>query len=79
VVSPITGEEEAAPSGRGYVFRVDPTSMERWREWWRKANIEQFVSFFVVGAITIVVFSLVADVLRVGYLRGSKRWTESRL
>ena len=33
VVSPITGEEEASPSGRGYVFRVDPTSMERWREW----------------------------------------------
>jgi hypothetical protein len=140
VVSPITGEEEAAPSGRGYVFRVDAQSMERWREWWRKANIEQFVSFFVIGAITIVVFSLVAyssvygnpavkdsdfdfiqiegnalkaavgtwfgtlfwvigavslfgaalgiidyvsrlvaDVLRVGYLRDSTRWTESRL
>jgi hypothetical protein len=42
VTSPITGEEEAAPSGRGYVFRVDPKSMERWREWWRNANIEQF-------------------------------------
>ena len=140
VVSPITGEEEAAPSGRGYVFRVDATSMERWREWWRKANIEQFISFFLIGACTIVVFSLiaystvygnpavkdadfdfiqiegnalkaatgewfgtlfwvigaislfgaalgiidyvsrlVADVLRVGYLRESKRWTESRL
>ena len=140
VVSPITGEEEAAPSGRGFVFRVDPKSMERWRDWWRKANIEQFLSFFVIGAITIVVFSLiaystvfgnpavqdsdfdfiqiegnalkastgawfgtlfwvigaislfgaalgiidyvsrlVADVLRVGYLRESRRWTESRL
>ena len=140
VVSPITGDEEAAPSGRGYVFRVDAKSMERWREWWRKANIEQFVTFFVIGAITIVVFSLVAystvygnpavqdsdfdfiqiegnalkdtvgtwfgtlfwvigavslfgaalgiidyvsrlvaDVLRVGYLRESKRWTESKL
>ncbi len=140
VVSPITGEEEAVPSGRGYVFRVDATSMERWREWWRKANIEQFISFFLIGACTIVVFSLiaystvygnpavqdsdfdfiqiegnalkgatgewfgtlfwvigaislfgaalgiidyvsrlVADVLRVGYMRESKRWTESRL
>jgi hypothetical protein len=29
VVSPITGEDEAAPSGRGYVFRVDPLSMVR--------------------------------------------------
>jgi hypothetical protein len=140
VVSPITGEEEAAPSGRGFWFRVDAKSMERWNEWWRKANIEQFVSFFMIGLLTIVVFSLiaystvygnpavkdsdfdfiqiegnalkaatgewfgtlfwvigaislfgaalgiidyvsrlVADVLRVGYLRESKRWTESKL
>jgi hypothetical protein len=140
VVSPITGEEEAAPSGRGFWFRVDPASMRRWDEWWRKANLEQFFSFFVIGLITIVVFSLVAystvygnpdvkdsdfafieiqgnvlkettgawfgtlfwvigaislfgaalgiidyvsrlvaDVLRVGYLRESPRWTESKL
>ncbi|HEX5621398.1 MAG TPA: Nramp family divalent metal transporter [Solirubrobacteraceae bacterium] len=140
VVSPITGEEEAAPSGRGFWFRVDAKSMERWNEWWRKANLEQFFSFFVIGLLTIVVFSLVAystvygnpavkdsdfafieiqgnvlkettgawfgtlfwvigaislfgaalgiidyvsrlvaDVLRVGYLRESRRWTESRL
>jgi hypothetical protein len=140
VVSPITGEEEAAPSGRGFWFRVDAKSMERWNEWWRKANIEQFFSFFVIGLLTIVVFSLVAystvygnpavkdsdfafievqgnvlkdttgawfgtlfwvigaislfgaalgiidyvsrlvaDVLRVGYLRESRRWTESKL
>jgi hypothetical protein len=140
ITSPITGEEEAAPSGRGFWFRVDAKSMERWNEWWRKANIEQFVSFFMIGLLTIVVFSLiaystvygnpavkdsdfdfiqiegnalkaatgewfgtlfwvigaislfgaalgiidyvsrlVADVLRVGYLRESKRWTESKL
>jgi hypothetical protein len=140
VVSPITGEEEAAPSGRGFWFRVDPASMRRWDDWWRKANLEQFFSFFVIGLITIVVFSLVAystvygnpavkdsdfafieiqgnelkatvgtwfgtlfwvigaislfgaalgiidyvsrlvaDVLRVGYLRESRRWTESKL
>ena len=140
VVSPITGTEEAEPSGRGYVFPVTDRNLERWRDWWRKANIEQFFSFFVIGAITIVVFSLVAystvygnpavqdsdfdfiqtegnvlkdtvgtwfgtlfwvigaislfgaalgiidyvsrlvaDVLRVGYLRDHRRWTESRL
>jgi hypothetical protein len=140
IVSPLTGKEEAAPSGRGYVFRPDEYNLARWRTWWRRANIEQFVSFFVIGAITIIVFSmvaystvfghpqvqednfdfieiqgnvladsvggwfrtlfwtigaislfgaafgiidyvsrLVADVLRVGYLRESARWTESRL
>ncbi len=60
IVSPISGEEEAAPSGQGYVFRPDAENMARWRDWWRRANIEQFVSFFVIGSITIVVFSLVA-------------------
>jgi hypothetical protein len=140
VVSPITGHEEAAPSGQGYVFRPDERNLARWQAWWRKANIEQFFSFFVIGAITIAVFSLVAystvfqnpavqednfdfiqiegnalkdtvgtwfgtlfwvigaislfgaalgiidyvsrlvaDVLRVGYLRNSARWSESRL
>jgi hypothetical protein len=140
IVSPISGEEEAAPSGQGYAFRPDASNLARWRDWWRKANIEQFVSFFVIGAITITVFSLVArstvfgqegvdeagfdfiqlegdvlkdavapwfgtmfwligaislfgaalgivdyvsrlcaDVVRVGYLRESSAWTESKL
>lgn len=140
IVSPISGEEEAAPSGQGYVFRPDESNLARWRDWWRKANIEQFVSFFLIGSVTIVVFSLVArstvfqqggfedadfdfirvegdllkdsvgpwfgtlfwligaialfaaalgiidyvarlvaDVLLVGYLQDSQRWTESRL
>jgi hypothetical protein len=60
IASPISGEEEAAPSGQGYVFRPTPDNMTRWNDWWRKANLEQFVSFFLVGALTIVVFSLVA-------------------
>jgi hypothetical protein len=140
IVSPLTGKEEAAPAGKGYVFRPDEQNLARWRTWWRRANIEQFVSFFVIGAITITVFSmvaystvfenpavqednfdfieiegnalkdsvgpwfgtlfwtigaislfgaafgiidyvsrLVADVLRVGYVRESTRWTESRM
>ncbi len=141
VVSPVTGREEAAPSGRGYRFPPDEANLARWRVWWRRANIEQFVTFACIGGLAIVVFSLVAyatvyrnpdlpaesgfdfiqlesqvlddavapwfgtlflaigavslfaaalgivdyvsrlvaDVLRVGYLRGSRRWTESRL
>ena len=38
VVSPITGTEEAAPSGRGYVFPITDRNLERWRDWWRKAE-----------------------------------------
>ncbi len=60
IVSPITGEEEAAPSGQRYGFPRDEENMSRWREWWRLANLEQLISFAVVAVISIGVFSLVA-------------------
>ena len=47
----------------------------RWRVWWRAANIEQFVSFFVIGAITITVFSLVAHSTVFGQPRRSRTAT----
>jgi len=60
IVSPITGEEEAAPSGQCYRFPNDEKNMARWREWWRRANLEQFFSFGVIAALSIIVFSLIA-------------------
>jgi hypothetical protein len=60
IVSPITGEEEAAMSGQRYEFPEDEANMSRWREWWKKANLEQFVSFGVVAAVSITAFSLIA-------------------
>ena len=60
IVSPITGEEEAMPSGQRYSFPRDEENMARWREWWRRANLEQFLSFAVVAVLSIGVFSLVA-------------------
>ena len=60
IVSPITGEEEAAPSGQRYAFPSDERNMSRWREWWRRANLEQLVSFALVAIVSIGVFSLVA-------------------
>ena len=60
IVSPITGEEEAAPTGDRLAFPTDEPNLRRWSTWWRRANIEQFVSFVCVGGIAIIVFSLVA-------------------
>ena len=57
VVSPITGEEEAS-EGIGYMFPQDVTNMRRWKGWWRVANIEQFVTFFVIGVISLIVFTV---------------------
>ena len=58
VVSPLTGEEVAAPT-TGYFFPRDAENMRRWNGWWKVANREQFVTFLVIGGITLLVFMAV--------------------
>jgi hypothetical protein len=55
IVSPLTGEEMAAPT-TGYFFRRDDANLRRWRGWWRVADREQFITFFVIGAIALLTF-----------------------
>jgi hypothetical protein len=60
IVSPITGKEEAAPDSERLSFPQDEANLGRWQTWWKRANLEQFVSFALIGGITIIVFSLIA-------------------
>jgi hypothetical protein len=53
IVSPITGHEEARPS-LGYMFPQTEENLRRWRGWWRLANQEQLLVFFLLGVITLV-------------------------
>ena len=59
IVSPITGHEEAKPS-LGYMFPTDDENMRRWRGWWKVANLEQFLTFFVIGVVSLVIMSVLA-------------------
>jgi len=59
LVSPITGQDQAAPA-TGYVFRPDEANMARWRGWWKVANREQFLTFFLITVLTITLTSLLA-------------------
>jgi Mn2+/Fe2+ NRAMP family transporter len=59
IVSPITGEEEAAPS-LGYMFETNEENMRRWRSWWRIANQEQLITFLGLGLLITVVLSVLA-------------------
>ncbi|MDQ4112788.1 MAG: Nramp family divalent metal transporter [Actinomycetota bacterium] len=59
LVSPITGQKEASGTDY-YVFPQDETNLDRWRLWWKRANIEHFTSFFAVCFVTIGVMSLLA-------------------
>jgi hypothetical protein len=59
LVSPITGQPEAAPS-TGYVFEPNDDNMRRWRGWWKFANIEQLTTFVLITFLTILFTSLLA-------------------
>jgi hypothetical protein len=59
IVSPITGEEVAAPA-TGVLMRTDPANLERFRIWWRRANVEQLVSFWFICIFSITTFSMLA-------------------
>jgi Mn2+/Fe2+ NRAMP family transporter len=59
IVSPLTGEEEAVPS-TGTTFPDTEENRRRWRAWWKVANTEQAVTFWLIGTAGIVILSVLA-------------------
>ena len=59
IVSPITGEEVAAPA-TGSMVRQDAENIRRFRGWWDVANKEQLVSFWFICVFSITIFSTLA-------------------
>jgi hypothetical protein len=59
IVSPITGEEAAAPA-TGSMVRQDAANLRRFHGWWIVANKEQLVSFWFICIFSITVFSALA-------------------
>jgi hypothetical protein len=53
IVSPITGEEVAAPS-LGYVPPDTEENRRRWRGWWKVANQEHLLTFWFIGGLLLV-------------------------
>jgi hypothetical protein len=59
LVSPITGQPEAAPS-TGYMFEPTEANLSRWKGWWKFANLEQIFTFVLITFLTILFTSLLA-------------------
>lgn len=59
ITSPITGQEEAV-SEVGYHFKHTPENQARWRQWWKAANIEHFLSFFLTCLACLILLSLIS-------------------
>jgi hypothetical protein len=60
LVSPLTGEEQAAHSATGYTFPLTPANLANWRRWWWFANVEQTLTFCLVSIVTICLMSMIA-------------------
>ena len=58
-MSPITGEEVAAPA-TGSMLRQDAENLRRFQGWWAVANKEQLVSFWFICIFSITIFSTLA-------------------
>ena len=59
IESPMNGEQEAVPS-TGTTFEPNDENMRRWRGWWKVANTEQAVTFWLIGTLGIVILSVLA-------------------
>ncbi|HEY9280603.1 MAG TPA: Nramp family divalent metal transporter [Eoetvoesiella sp.] len=59
IVSPITGQE-ATQASIGYFFPQNEANLARWKGWWKVADREQFLTFFVLGLLAILLFMMLA-------------------
>ncbi|MBL7258826.1 Nramp family divalent metal transporter [Paractinoplanes lichenicola] len=59
LISPITGQEEAAGADR-YTLGTDEANLARWRVWWKRANLEHLITFVAVCFVTISIMCLLA-------------------
>jgi hypothetical protein len=58
----VLADERRAGGGavQGTTFEPDEENMRRWRGWWKVANTEQAVTFWLIGTLGIVVLSVLA-------------------
>ncbi|HUT33396.1 MAG TPA: Nramp family divalent metal transporter [Planctomycetota bacterium] len=59
ITSPITGEVEAIPD-TGFLPRATAENARRWKLWWRAANREHFIVFFLLGALSLITLACIA-------------------
>ncbi len=59
IESPLTGEPEPAPT-TGSMMRQDEENLKRFNGWWKVANKEQLVSFWLICVVSIIIFSVLA-------------------
>lgn len=59
ITSPITGSQEPG-TNIGHFFPPTDDNVRRWRSWWKLANLDQFLTFFLFTVAGIFIFSILA-------------------
>ena len=59
LTSPLTGREEVA-ADIGYHFEHSAANMGRWQAWWKAANREHFITFYLLAAFSLMLLSLIS-------------------
>lgn len=59
ITSPITGQEEAI-TDVGYHFPSDEVNLAKWQQWWWRAGMEHFVSFFLTCVLSLSLLTLIS-------------------
>lgn len=62
ITSPLTGKEEPI-ADLGFHFPHTEQNLQRWRQWWRSANLEHFCSFLVTCLVCLCLLTLISYVL----------------
>ncbi len=62
LTSPFTGRDEAV-SEVGIGFEGTEDNLARWRVWWRRTNMEHFLSFYLLCLLSLALFCLLAGTL----------------
>ncbi|MDD5103678.1 MAG: Nramp family divalent metal transporter [Candidatus Peribacteraceae bacterium] len=67
ITSIITGEGRAEKiSLRGSTFAITDENMKRWKKWWKVANLEHLLVFWLLGLFAMLLLSLLAYVTTFG-------------
>jgi len=62
ITSPLTGRDEAETE-LGVAMEGSDEDLARWRTWWRRANLEHALSFYLLCLLSLVLFCLITHAL----------------
>jgi hypothetical protein len=69
ITSILTGKKEKITLA-GTTFEISPKNLKRFKTWWKRINVEHAVVFWLTGALTMVILSLLAYATVYGKLEG---------